>query len=141
MCMKRMGWYYLRHRVFCIRQHCTAPEKWYFTGKRKRSLGKSIGEPFPRVSISGHRNCTYLEENGQHLFCRWLRRGYLEKPRSYCAGMSEGQDPLADAWVEKKVKCSGADGDEFSFEAFSLDVPYLRTPEINISFAYQCHGR
>ena len=33
----------------------------------------------------------------------------------------QGQDPLADAWVEKG-KMQRADGDEFSFEAFSLDA-------------------
>ena len=32
----------------------------------------------------------------------------------------QGQDPLADAWVEKG-KMQRADGDEFSFEAFSLE--------------------
>lgn len=41
----------------------------------------------------------------------------------------QGQDPLADAWVEKG-KMQRADGDEFSFEAFSWTQPYLRMPEI-----------
>lgn len=33
----------------------------------------------------------------------------------------EGQDPLTDAWIERG-KMQRADGDEFSFEAFSLDA-------------------
>ena len=69
-----------------------------------------------RASISGRRNCFgkwYLYYAGGDKDDIWAIRPYVLE--------CQGDDPVHDPWVEKG-KMTRADGDEFSFEAFSLDA-------------------